>query len=56
MLAIFHQVTDWSGSPLNLSVDKAERRILYPSGGVLVSNGRLNEQLLKIISSNSSVL
>ncbi|KAH7662316.1 3'(2') 5'-bisphosphate nucleotidase protein [Dioscorea alata] len=50
------QVTDWSGSPLNFAVDKAGRRILYPSGGVLVSNGRLNEQLLKIISSNSSVL
>ncbi|KAM0952405.1 putative phosphoric monoester hydrolase [Dioscorea sansibarensis] len=50
------QVTDWSGSPLNLAGDEAERRTLYPSSGVLVSNGRLNEQLLEIISSNSSVL
>ncbi|KAJ0983684.1 hypothetical protein J5N97_011939 [Dioscorea zingiberensis] len=50
------QVTDWSGSHLNLATDEAERRVIFPSGGVLVSNGRLNKQLLEIISTNSSVV
>ncbi|KAJ6829337.1 putative PAP-specific phosphatase, mitochondrial isoform X4 [Iris pallida] len=50
------KVTDWSGNPLNLAEDQAERRIIFPSGGIVVSNGNLHRQLLEMISSNSSAV
>ncbi|XP_008795435.1 putative PAP-specific phosphatase, mitochondrial isoform X2 [Phoenix dactylifera] len=49
------KVTDWNGSPLDLAADQVDRRIIFPSGGVLVTNGALHKQLLEIISSNSSI-
>lgn len=47
------QVTDWRGSYLDLAADHGARRIIFPSGGVLVTNGHLHSQILEIISSNS---
>ncbi|XP_010904818.1 putative 3'(2'),5'-bisphosphate nucleotidase, mitochondrial [Elaeis guineensis] len=49
------QVTDWNGSALDLAADQVDRRIIFPSGGVLVTNGALHKQLLEMISSNSSI-
>ncbi|CAH2041869.1 unnamed protein product [Thlaspi arvense] len=49
------KVTDWSGSKLDLAADKVERRFIFPSGGVLVTNSHLHRELLELISSNSSV-
>ncbi|GER53015.1 3'(2'),5'-bisphosphate nucleotidase-like protein [Striga asiatica] len=46
------KVTDWKGSKLDLSADQTGRRILYPSGGILVSNDSLHNQILDIISSS----
>lgn len=48
------KVTDWRGSPLDLAADQVERRVLYPSGGVLVTNGNLHNEILDMISSHSS--
>ncbi|GAB4831089.1 hypothetical protein Ancab_005099 [Ancistrocladus abbreviatus] len=50
------KVTDWKGSQLDLAADEAERRIIFPSGGVLVTNGNLHAQILELISANSTVL
>ncbi|XP_057961225.1 putative PAP-specific phosphatase, mitochondrial [Malania oleifera] len=50
------KVTDWKGSLLDLAGDQAERRVIYPSGGVLVTNGNLHSKILEIISSSSSVV
>ncbi|CAL9144746.1 unnamed protein product [Musa hybrid cultivar] len=50
------KVTDWIGTELDLAADEAGRRIIYPSGGVLVTNGRLHNQLLEMISSNFRVI
>ncbi|RRT73263.1 hypothetical protein B296_00033539, partial [Ensete ventricosum] len=49
-------VTDWIGTELDLAADEAGRRIIHPSGGVLVTNGRLHNQLLEMISSNFRVI
>lgn len=48
------KVTDWEGSQLDLAADQVERRAIYPSGGVLVTNGNLHEQILEMISSSTS--
>ncbi|XP_010529390.1 PREDICTED: putative PAP-specific phosphatase, mitochondrial isoform X2 [Tarenaya hassleriana] len=47
------KVTDWEGDEINLEEDQAERRIIFPAGGVIVSNGRLHNQILDMISSAS---
>ncbi|PKA45687.1 Putative PAP-specific phosphatase, mitochondrial [Apostasia shenzhenica] len=44
------QVTDLEGYKLGLTADRADRRIIYPSGGVLVANSSLHKELLQIIS------
>ncbi|CAN6453330.1 unnamed protein product [Victoria cruziana] len=49
------KVSDWKGSQLELAADKEGRRIIFPSGGVLVSNGSLHQQIVEIISTDSSV-
>ncbi|XP_010268876.1 PREDICTED: putative PAP-specific phosphatase, mitochondrial isoform X2 [Nelumbo nucifera] len=41
------QVTDWKGSQLDLAADQVERRAIFPSGGVLVTNGNLHNQILE---------
>ncbi|KAL5700243.1 3'(2'),5'-bisphosphate nucleotidase [Ranunculus cassubicifolius] len=48
------QVTDWQGNGLDLSADKVERRLLFPPGGVLVTNGQgnLHHQILGMLSAN----
>ena len=46
----FDQVTDWSGSEIDLAADQIGRRIIFPSGGVLVTNGTLHHHILEIIS------
>ncbi|KAG1347169.1 putative PAP-specific phosphatase, mitochondrial [Cocos nucifera] len=33
------QVTDWNGSALDLAANQVDRRIIFPAGGVLVTNG-----------------
>lgn len=50
------QVTDWEGDDINLEEDQSERRIIFPAGGILVSNGSLHDQLLEMISSASPAL
>ncbi|KAF8411248.1 hypothetical protein HHK36_003795 [Tetracentron sinense] len=50
------KVTDWKGSQLDLAADQAERRLIFPSGGVLVTNGNLHNQILEMISAGSSVV
>ncbi|OWM91320.1 hypothetical protein CDL15_Pgr000264 [Punica granatum] len=50
------KVTDWEGSQINFAADLAERRIIFPSGGVLVTNGNLHEKILHMISTNSSII
>lgn len=51
-----YQVTDWEGSPIDLAADLAGRRIIFPSGGVLVTNGNFHNKILDMISSNSSTI
>ncbi|XP_068644434.1 putative 3'(2'),5'-bisphosphate nucleotidase, mitochondrial isoform X2 [Aristolochia californica] len=46
------QVTDWKGSPLDLAADEVGRRVIFPSGGVLVTNGNLHIQILQMISTS----
>ncbi|CAL5062201.1 unnamed protein product [Urochloa decumbens] len=46
------QISDWSGEPLDLAADLTSRRIIYPSGGVLVTNGALHDKLVEMISAN----
>ncbi|XP_010455842.1 PREDICTED: putative PAP-specific phosphatase, mitochondrial [Camelina sativa] len=50
------KVTDWEGDEINLEEDQSERRVIFPAGGVLVSNGRLHNQLLEMTSSASPAL
>ncbi|XP_041027796.1 putative PAP-specific phosphatase, mitochondrial [Juglans microcarpa x Juglans regia] len=50
------KVTDWKGSQLDLAADKNGRRIIFPSGGVLVTNGNLHNEILEMISSLSSTV
>ncbi|KAK4439254.1 putative PAP-specific phosphatase, mitochondrial [Sesamum alatum] len=47
------QVTDWKGRQLDFAADQRERRVLFPSGGILVTNDRLHDQIVEIISSSS---
>ncbi|CAK7350733.1 unnamed protein product [Dovyalis caffra] len=47
------KVTDWKGNELDLAADQVERRILFPSGGVIVSNGNVHNQIQEMISSTS---
>ncbi|KAL6856075.1 hypothetical protein ACP4OV_018877 [Aristida adscensionis] len=49
------QTSDWSGKPLDLEADLTSRRIIYPSGGVLVTNGALHDKLVDIISANYKI-
>uniref|UniRef100_A0A0E0LM59 3'(2'),5'-bisphosphate nucleotidase n=1 Tax=Oryza punctata TaxID=4537 RepID=A0A0E0LM59_ORYPU len=46
------QISDWSGKPLDLAADLTGRRDIYPSGGVLVTNGALHGKLVEMISEN----
>ncbi|KAE7995562.1 hypothetical protein FH972_000342 [Carpinus fangiana] len=45
------KVTDWKGGQVDLAADIDGRRIIFPSGGVLVTNGNLHDQILEMISS-----
>ncbi|KAL2475451.1 putative PAP-specific phosphatase [Abeliophyllum distichum] len=45
------KVTDWRGSQLDLAADQAERRVIFPSSGVLVTNNSIHNQVLEILSS-----
>ncbi|KAL1214614.1 putative PAP-specific phosphatase [Cardamine amara subsp. amara] len=50
------KVTDWEGDEINLEEDQSERRLIFPAGGVIVSNGSLHNQILEMISSASPTL
>jgi 3'(2'), 5'-bisphosphate nucleotidase len=50
------KVTDWEGDEINLEEDQSERRLIFPAGGVVVSNGSLHNQILEMISSASPTL
>ncbi|KAK9936238.1 hypothetical protein M0R45_013088 [Rubus argutus] len=50
------KATDWEGNQVDLAADEAGRRNIYPSGGFLVTNGKLHNQLLELISSTSSTV
>ncbi|XP_050368257.1 putative PAP-specific phosphatase, mitochondrial [Argentina anserina] len=43
--------TDWEGNQVDLAADEGGRRNIYPQGGFLVSNGKIHNQLLELISS-----
>ncbi|MBA0565646.1 hypothetical protein Golob_010511 [Gossypium lobatum] len=47
---------DWKGRELDLAADKVERRIIYPEGGILVTNGKIHNETLEMISSISSAI
>ncbi|KAL5157202.1 putative PAP-specific phosphatase, mitochondrial [Glycine soja] len=49
------KVTDWKGSDIDLAADHVGRRIIFPSGGVLVANGNLHNKILQIIDQTSRV-
>ncbi|KAK2393434.1 PAP-specific phosphatase HAL2 [Trifolium repens] len=49
------KATDWEGIEIDLAADQSSRRIIYPSGGVLLTNGNLHDQVLQIISQTSTV-
>ncbi|KAK2977094.1 hypothetical protein RJ640_017618, partial [Escallonia rubra] len=51
----YQQVTDWEGSQLDIAADQSERRVIFPSGGILVTNSSLHTQIIGMISSSSSV-
>ncbi|XP_047325945.1 putative PAP-specific phosphatase, mitochondrial isoform X2 [Impatiens glandulifera] len=44
------KVTDWRGGQIDLAADEVERRILYPGGGFLATNGLLHSEVLQMIS------
>lgn len=50
------KVTDWNGSELDICADQAERRIVYPTGGILVTNNNVHVQILEMISSSPSIV
>ncbi|KAL5772568.1 hypothetical protein ACOSQ2_012492 [Xanthoceras sorbifolium] len=50
------KVTDWEGGQLDLGADQVGRRIIFPSGGVLVTNGSVHDKILEMISSTSSIV
>ncbi|GAB2259618.1 hypothetical protein Droror1_Dr00010473 [Drosera rotundifolia] len=49
------QASDWKGRLLDFAADESDRRVIFPSGGVLVTNGNLQDQILRLISSPSDV-
>ncbi|KAI3986136.1 hypothetical protein MKX01_027407, partial [Papaver californicum] len=49
-------VTDWAGNTLDLAADQIERRLIFPSGGVLVTNGNVHNEILEVISSALPVI
>ncbi|PON49339.1 Inositol monophosphatase [Parasponia andersonii] len=49
------KVSDWKGNQIDLAADEVGRRFIYPSGGVLVTNANLHNQILELISSGSTV-
>ncbi|TXG47272.1 hypothetical protein EZV62_026566 [Acer yangbiense] len=50
------KVADWNGSQLDFGADQVGRRIIYPSGGVLVTNGSVHDAILEMITSTSSIV
>ncbi|XP_074307626.1 putative 3'(2'),5'-bisphosphate nucleotidase, mitochondrial [Silene latifolia] len=50
------KVTDWNGSQIDLAADAAARRVIFPSGGILVSNGTLHGQILELICPSAFVV
>uniref|UniRef100_A0ACD5Y727 Uncharacterized protein n=1 Tax=Avena sativa TaxID=4498 RepID=A0ACD5Y727_AVESA len=46
------QTCDWSGKPLDFAADRTGRRIIYPTGGVLSTNGSLHDRLVEMVSAN----
>lgn len=48
-------VTDWAGSKIDLAADQDDRRALFPSGGILVTNRSIHDQIIGLISSSKSV-
>ncbi|KAK2644225.1 hypothetical protein Ddye_019420 [Dipteronia dyeriana] len=50
------KVADWKGSRLDFGADQVGRRIIYPSGGVLVTNGSVHDTILEMITSTSSIV
>ncbi|KAG2396135.1 putative PAP-specific phosphatase [Vigna angularis] len=49
------KVTDWNGSEIDLAADRDGRRIIYPSDGILVTNGHIHNQVLQIIYQTAGV-
>ncbi|KAG4977937.1 hypothetical protein JHK86_037411 [Glycine max] len=49
------KVTDWQGSDIDLAVGHVGRRIIFPYGGVLVTNSNLHDKILQIIDQTSRV-
>ncbi|XP_050214678.1 putative PAP-specific phosphatase, mitochondrial [Mercurialis annua] len=50
------KVSDWKGEPLDFTADQVERRIIFPSSGILVTNGKLHDRILETIASSSAIV
>ncbi|WCJ26921.1 3'(2') 5'-bisphosphate nucleotidase [Euphorbia peplus] len=49
------KVSDWEGTEIDFGADQTARRVLYPSGGFLVTNGNIHAQLLDMLASTSAI-
>lgn len=49
------QVSDWKGNEIDLAADVSERRMLFPSGGILATNTLLHGTILDMIASASAI-
>ncbi|XP_065878276.1 putative 3'(2'),5'-bisphosphate nucleotidase, mitochondrial [Euphorbia lathyris] len=49
------KVSDWEGMDIDFGADQTERRVLYPSGGFLVTNGNIHAQLLEMLAPTSAI-
>ncbi|KAL6579343.1 hypothetical protein OROMI_009559 [Orobanche minor] len=46
---------DWEGIDIDFGADQTERRVLYPSGGFMVTNGNIHGELLEMLASTSAI-
>lgn len=52
----FDQVTDWEGTEMDLAADETSRRSIFPSGGILATNGNLHNKIVQLISDQAAVV
>ncbi|KAI5448152.1 putative PAP-specific phosphatase, mitochondrial [Lathyrus oleraceus] len=50
------KVTDWEGTEMDLAADEISRRSIFPSGGILATNGNLHNKIVQLISDQAAVV